>query len=135
MDGSLILTAPTAMTAPLPDTPVLRLRGERYTFRSDTFTGAAATTLAGRTSDARLGGDREIWNTSQPAAFGTDGTRLVPGATDADSFASLTRPPGVVEVSAVVSTLPVGGKIWLVAARDAVAGPTNQVRADIDPDG
>lgn len=134
MDNALVLTAPSAMSAPLKDTPILRIKGDRYIVTSDSFAGSDAATLAGRFTDAALGGAAQGWAASVPAGFGVAAGRLVPGAQAADSFAAVPLPTGTVEVAARVHKAS-ANLIWLVACRDALAGAANQVRVAIDATG
>lgn len=131
MPNALILTAPQRIAKPLPNTPKLWLPGDRRVVTSDTFTGTTANTLAGRSTDAKLGGVAESWSASVPAAFGVASGRLVPGALAQDSFAAVSRPSGSVEVSTVIHSVT-GGLIWLAAIRDALTGAANQARLAIN---
>lgn len=105
--------------------------GTKRRATSDAFTGSTATTLYNRSTDAALGGYGESWKASAIDAFGVNGGRLVQGAVAADSFAAVTRPLGKVEVGVRVHSVA-NNLVWLVAIRDALSGPQNQVRVAIN---
>lgn len=63
MAQALILTAPAALTNPLPDTPILPLVGDRLVLTSDGFSGPAGS-FTGRTADAAMGGKALPWNSA-----------------------------------------------------------------------
>lgn len=66
MADALIITAPAAMSAPLPNTPILALRGDVVVRASDGFSGAAVS-LGGRAVDAAAGGPQVSWQVDGPS--------------------------------------------------------------------
>lgn len=135
MDNSLIITTPQAMTAPLPNTPKLRLSGDSFVLTSDTFSGANTSTLAGRVSDAARGGapiPYELLATTEDA-WKISGSTLAAGVNPGSSAALLPLPAARskdVTASVRIVSLPAGGtpSVSLLVRRDKVSGSQNQVR-------
>jgi len=127
---ALIITAPRAITSPPAGTPKLTISGDVFTITSDTFSGPAATTVSGRSTDALAGGSAMAWASTAPTAFGISGGTLVPGSAPQTNVFTVslspTRGPDVT-VSAKVVTIP-NTTMYLLARRDNQSGPTNQLR-------
>lgn len=95
MVDALILTAPAAMTAPLPGTPKLRLPGDRLILTSDGFSGSGS--LNDRITDAALGGEQMDWGSAAAHAAVTvsGGYARLDGASTATFFYYMTMPQAV----------------------------------------
>lgn len=141
MPEALIITSPSAMSAPLPDTPFLQLRGERIVLTSDGFSGAAAN-FGGRITDAALGGARVPWKLAGPAdSWRTNGTgRLALGASTSGTFFAYL-PLGTaaanrdVELSLRIMELPTAN-LSLDLFRDSEGSTDSQkMRLTIAPNG
>lgn len=127
---AIILTSPRSITTPPAGTPKLTIAGDVLTLTSDTFSGSTATTVAGRSTDALLGGSSMTWSSTAPTAFGISGGKLVPGsAPQTNVFTvqlSATRGPDVT-TSIKVDSIP-NATMYLIARRDLQSSPTNQLR-------
>ncbi|MBD1537746.1 SGNH/GDSL hydrolase family protein [Arthrobacter sp. S13_S34] len=92
---------------------------------TDTFSGPNTTTLTGRPTDALRGGASIAWQSYFGDAFKINNGRLERNQ-PAGSFAGFPAPP-LRQVALRVHS--VSGTIFLVASRNAIYGPTDQVRA------
>ena len=135
MPQALILTAPQSLTAPLPDTPILRLAGDVVTLTSDTFTGGNVSTLLGRSTDAKLGGTPMRYECLDPASWAiTDGQLTKGPSTRTNSSALVELPAGIKDltVSVKVTSMPVqtlaGPAMYLQLRRDNMPQPRTQLR-------
>lgn len=123
MANALIITAPSAMTAPLAGTPKLRLSGDRFILSSDGFSGASGT-LAGRVSDAVLGGSPAVWQSASDAILTVNGSgSVVPNSTPGGFFNyiySAGGPQREIEVSLKITTR-FSTTLWLDLFRDVAS--------------
>lgn len=127
---AFILTAPRAITTPPTGTPKLTISGDVFTITSDTFSGSAATTVSGRSTDALAGGSAMAWSATAPTAWGISGGALVPGSAPQTSVLTVSLSPtraADVTVSVKVNTVP-NATMYLIARRDTQTSPTNQLR-------
>lgn len=137
MTTSLILTAPSAMTAPLAGTPKLRLVGDKEMFTSDGFSGATTTTLNGRTTDVAFGGTAKTWVSTLSGALGVANGKLVPGSATSGAFfsyLSLSSAAAEMACTVKVDTLP-SAVLNLDLFRDTSATVSNKLRFAIQTNG
>lgn len=134
MANALILTAPAAMSAPLAGTPILRLPGDAITLTSDTFTGATATTLAGRYTDAGMGGSALPYQLMVADSYGIKNGTLVPGAGNLASAALVELAPrprdltASIRIRALDTAAGSTPSNYLQIRRSTVASPQSQIR-------
>lgn len=135
--SALILTSPKVMTNRLPGTPRLRVRGEKVVVTSDTFT-APDGQLAGRLSDAALGGERVVWKGTNPEALVVTSGRMSHTAA-AGSYLGYIESPGAaareMELAVTVVALPTGS-VYLDLFRTAAGiTPNVKYRVQLNPSG
>lgn len=80
MTNALILTAPSALTNPLPNTPKLRVPGDTFVLTSDSFTGGSNGPISSRVTDCALGGSPMVWATNDTPSLLIEDGRLKYGA-------------------------------------------------------
>lgn len=132
MADALIITSPASMTAPLPGTPLLTLRGDVTTIASDGFSGAAAP-LAGRVPDAISGGGRKPWKVEGAgSAWVTSGGRLVASPDSSGTYfayfdSGSTAANREVQLSVRVTELP-SAAVYLDLFRDSLSSDSRKMR-------
>lgn len=80
MTNALILTAPSALTNPLPNTPKLRMPGDTFVLTSDSFSGGSNGPISTRVTDCALGGSPMVWATNDTPSLVVEDGRLKYGA-------------------------------------------------------
>lgn len=135
MPTALILTAPQAMTAPMPGTPKLKIAGDVLTISSDRFTGNDTASFDVRTSDAKLGGEPLPYSFQTAGGWGIKNEQLVRGTVLGSTTLMLKLPATRsqdVTVSCRIAKLPPTGSLTVIPRRDVPGGgATSQVRATI----
>lgn len=137
MSSTLVLTAPTTLTAPLPGTPKLKLRGDTFVLTSDSFNSANVAALSTRTTDAAMGGEALPYTFLTPAGFGINSGRLVRGTTEGNATAVVqlpaTRSKDVTASCKILATPTASSpRLYLIVRRDNPTGsPQSQVRLGI----
>lgn len=129
MSNALILTAPQAMTAPLPGTPTLRMVGDRYVLASDNFTGSNVDPITARISNAYSGGTQRPWQLALSGGFAINSNALRASTTPQANSMLLELPAAAdLTVSARVDALPTSGAVAIICRRNALSGMTEQLR-------
>lgn len=134
---ALILTSPKAMTNRLPGTPRLGILGEKLPLTSDRFTGNDGV-LAGRITDAGLGGEPMEWRTTNAEALAVKSGRVEHTAA-AGSYFTFIESPGpnarCMEVAVTVVSRPTGS-VYLDLFRTAAGiTPNVKYRITLAPNG
>lgn len=126
MVAALILKTPGRLSAPLPNTPKLLLAGDSEILTSDRFTGGNTSTITGRTTDAGLGGQKQLWSTFGTSNLGIDGGELVTSDATVYAFSYLETDTADVDLtlSMKVRALPASNAVFFDLFRDTPASDT-----------
>lgn len=130
--SALIITAPQAMTAPLPGTPTLKLVGDKVVLTSDGFSGPAGG-FAGRTADTSKGGSPLKWSTIGDTHVRIDGAgrAAAVGAVDGNWFHHFSLPgtgPRQVEVGFTLVSKTAANSLFLDLFRDTTTTASRRLR-------
>lgn len=140
MVNALVLTAPSAMTNPLPGTPVLRVPGERMILTSDGFSGPAGS-FSGRTTDTAAGGAPMVWGSTADSSFRINGSGAAAAVSGVGPawFQYITVPGSSarrdIEMGVTIRRpLATGNQLYLDMFRDVTDGATStKLRALFTP--
>lgn len=138
MAQALILTTPTTMTSPPPGTPKLQSSGDIEVITSDRFSGTDTSTIAGRLTDAGLGGEKLAWKTYGSAPISIAGGALLWGPASGTyfSYVDIQRVDVDLTMSLKILALPASGGPYFDIFRDAPDSSTaTRLRAAITPAG
>lgn len=123
---TLTIKADTALSAPLPGTPVAPVANAVLV--SDSFTGSDLTDVNGRVADIQLGGTPRTWVAlASPRLL--SGHLASPSAAGQLAVAFIPAAAADVEVSVTVAAQPQSGGICTISARanDTSTAPTNSM--------